>query len=113
MNIKRSQIQDDGETLKIPIGKGTIGYRILMVIGGAFLSYQGNNAIENQETIRTKLDRIEYQQTQYIKSIEKLESRIDQNDLNDRIRDEKTKNTIDDMKDKYIFNNPYFKSKNN
>ena len=70
MNIKRSQIQDDGETLKIPIGKGTIGYRILMVIGGAFLSYQGNNAIENQETIRTKLDRIEYQQTQYIKSIE-------------------------------------------
>lgn len=105
--------ETDNETLKIPIGKGTIGYRLLLLAGTAFLGVQQSNSLQNQDSLIQKLERIEYQQTNYIKSIEKLESRIDQNDLNDRIRDEKTKNTIDDMKDKYIFNNPYFKSKNN
>lgn len=94
-------------------GGGLLTYRLAVIASGIIITYMQYNSSDKQDSIKMKLDRIEYRLDQEIRQQEKIETRVQLDEAEYRQGDARLRSDLEDFKDKYIFNNPYFKPKNN
>lgn len=96
------------------IGKGgTITYRTLAMSLLSYIGYLQHDADNFRDKAEMQLNHIEAKLESFSNTVSeiRLDDKDFKRDLTERI--EKVNQKVDDRFDKYIFNNPYFKNKDN